>query len=122
MKTPPAAPSSLWLALAWLVSLLAVFYSQFTLQLQALLPCTLCWYSWVALYPLAILLGIATWRNETSILPYALPLSLIGVVLAVLGQWGGQCTTSPACPVTAVALGVIALLLAQGSRKSLAAG
>jgi disulfide bond formation protein DsbB len=103
--------ANLYIALAWLVSLLAVFYSQFTLQLQALLPCTLCWYSWVALYPLVLLLGIATWRNETTIVRYALPLSLLGVVLAGLGQLGGTCTTSPACPVTLIALAVIALLL-----------
>lgn len=103
--------ANLYLALAWLISLLAVFYSQFTLQLQALLPCTLCWYSWVALYPLALLLGIATWRNETTIVRYALPLSLLGVVLAGLGQLGGNCSTSPACPVTLGALVAVGLLL-----------
>lgn len=102
---------NLYVALAWLVSLLAVFYSQFTLQLQALLPCTLCWYSWVALYPLVLLLGIATWRNESSIVRYALPLTMLGVVLAGLGQLGGTCTTSPACPATLGALILIGLLL-----------
>jgi len=43
------------------------------------IPCTLCWYQRIAMYPLVFILGIATWRNDAQIRPYALTLSLLGL-------------------------------------------
>jgi len=69
----------LLLAFAWLVALVATFGSLYYSEVRNFIPCTLCWYQRVAMYPLAFLLGIAIWRNDPQIRPYALTLSLLGL-------------------------------------------
>jgi disulfide bond formation protein DsbB len=69
----------LLLAFAWLVALVATLGSLYYSEVRNFIPCTLCWYQRVAMYPLALMLGIATWRNDPQIRPYALTLSLLGL-------------------------------------------
>ncbi|MGH9246085.1 MAG: disulfide bond formation protein B [Acidimicrobiales bacterium] len=45
-------------------------------------PCRLCWYQRIAMYPLVVLLGLATWRRDAGIRRYATPLAGIGAVIA----------------------------------------
>jgi disulfide bond formation protein DsbB len=45
--------------------------------------CPLCWYQRIALYPLVILLGMAAYKNDRAIIPYAMPFPLIGLFFAV---------------------------------------
>lgn len=72
------------LYLAWVIALgglcLSLFYGE-VLQNE---PCPLCWYQRIALFPLAILLGIASYRNESEIIPYVLPLAILGAAAALL--------------------------------------
>jgi len=42
------------------------------------IPCTLCWYQRIAMYPLVPLLGIAAWRRDPGV-------RLYGIVIAALG-------------------------------------
>jgi disulfide bond formation protein DsbB len=42
-------------------------------------PCELCWFQRIAMYPLAIILGVAVMRRDKTVLPYALTLSVIGL-------------------------------------------
>nr|WP_243455151.1 disulfide bond formation protein B [Meiothermus sp. CFH 77666] len=67
------------LAFAWLVALVATLGSLYYSEVRNFIPCTLCWYQRIAMYPLVFLLGIATWRNDAGIRPYALTLSLLGL-------------------------------------------
>ncbi len=46
-------------------------------------PCELCWFQRIAMYPLAVLLPIATIRRERTIAPYALVLSLMGLAVSI---------------------------------------
>jgi len=69
----------LLLAFAWLVALVATLGSLYYSEVRNFIPCILCWYQRVAMYPLALMLGIATWRNDAQIRPYALTLSLLGL-------------------------------------------
>jgi len=71
--------NALLLAFAWLVALVATLGSLYYSEVRNFIPCTLCWYQRVAMYPLALMLGIATWRNDPQIRPYALTLSLLGL-------------------------------------------
>ncbi len=71
--------NTLLLALAWLVALVATLGSLYYSEVRHFIPCTLCWYQRIAMYPLAVLLGIATWRADAGIRPYALTLSLLGL-------------------------------------------
>jgi disulfide bond formation protein DsbB len=64
--------------LAWIVALIAMLGSLFFSEIMAYEPCKLCWIQRICMYPLVLLLGIASYRNERWIIPYALPLSIIG--------------------------------------------
>jgi disulfide bond formation protein DsbB len=64
--------------LAWIVALAAMLGSLYFSEIMAFEPCKLCWIQRICMYPLVLLLGIASYRNERWIIPYALPLSIIG--------------------------------------------
>lgn len=64
--------------LAWGVALLAMLGSLYFSEIKEFEPCKLCWIQRICMYPLVLLLGIASYRNERWIIPYALPLSIIG--------------------------------------------
>jgi disulfide bond formation protein DsbB len=64
--------------LAWIIALTAMLGSLFFSEIMAFEPCKLCWIQRICMYPLVLLLGIASYRNERWIIPYALPLSIIG--------------------------------------------
>lgn len=46
------------------------------------MPCVLCWYQRIAMFPLALLLGVAAFRSDIGIWRYALPLSAAGLSVA----------------------------------------
>ncbi|MCS7059324.1 MAG: disulfide bond formation protein B [Meiothermus sp.] len=77
MRSPER--NTLLLALAWLVALVATLGSLYYSEVRNFIPCTLCWYQRIAMYPLAFLLGIALWRGDAGVRPYALTLSLLGL-------------------------------------------
>lgn len=71
------------LALAWLVALVATLGSLYYSEVRLFLPCELCWYQRIFMYPLAVILGIATWRSDFNIRIYALPLAAIGWLVSL---------------------------------------
>ena len=73
-------PAGLWLAFA--VALTATAGSLFFSEVAHLVPCTLCWYQRIAMYPLALILGIAAWRGDCGIRRYVAPLAAIGAAVA----------------------------------------
>lgn len=75
----PLDRNALLLAFAWLVALVATLGSLYYSEVRNFIPCTLCWYQRIAMYPLVLILGLATWRNDVHIRPYALTLSLVGL-------------------------------------------
>lgn len=68
---------------AWITACIATLGSLFYGEILGYAPCSLCWYQRVAMFPLAIILGIAAYRDEKAIFPYATPLIFFGVVIAV---------------------------------------
>lgn len=71
-----------FLFLSWLVSLVAVGGSLYFSEIMLFEPCRLCWYQRIFMYPLVILLGIAAYKNDHSIIPYAKTLSIIGMCIS----------------------------------------
>ena len=51
-------------------------------EVAGLVPCVLCWYQRIAMYPLAILLTLAAVRGDQSFRPYAATLAAIGALIA----------------------------------------
>jgi disulfide bond formation protein DsbB len=71
------------LYLAWIVAVVATAGSLYFSEVRLFVPCTLCWYQRILMYPLVILLGIASYRQDKGIIPYALPLSIFGGGIAL---------------------------------------
>lgn len=76
--------SSLLLYGAWLVSLIAMLGSLYFSEIEGFIPCELCWYQRISMYPLVLILGIATFKNDLQVPRYVLPLSLLGGSISVL--------------------------------------
>lgn len=70
------------LLLAWIVSLVATFGSLFASEVMGFIPCDLCWYQRILMYPMAVLLGIAYYGKDRFIYRYTLPLSITGLVIS----------------------------------------
>ena len=91
----------LWLA--WAVAATATFGSLYFSEVQHLVPCKLCWYQRIAMYPLAVILLVGAIRKDAAVRFYALPVAAIGLCIAVyhyLIEWNPQWETG-SCDVAA---------------------
>ena len=70
------------LLLAWITSIIAMVGSLFFSERMGFIPCTLCWYQRILMYPLVVFLGIAFYRNDREIYKYILPISIIGILMS----------------------------------------
>jgi disulfide bond formation protein DsbB len=67
---------------AWLLACIATLGSLYYSEIRHLEPCHLCWYQRIMVYPLTIILGIAAYNGFYRIVPYVLPLLVIGMIIA----------------------------------------
>ena len=103
---------------AWLATLGSLFYS----QIIGLVPCVLCWYQRIFMYPLVILLTVAIVRKDKNIPYYVLPMTIIGALIAAY-QYLLQMTplgaveltkcdlTNPCSKIDAIYLGFVTIPL-----------
>lgn len=91
---------------AWLVALSSSLGAIFIGEVMGQTPCQLCWFQRVFMFPLAIMLGIAAYRSDRAVLPYAFALTLSGWAIALyhlLLYFGAvpdgiqQCGSGPSC-------------------------
>ncbi|WP_416358067.1 disulfide bond formation protein B [Aureimonas phyllosphaerae] len=75
-------PDLVRLHAAWVVALVATLGALFVGEIMGQAPCVLCWYQRIAMFPLAILLGVAAFRGDRGVRVYALPLALAGLAIA----------------------------------------
>ena len=68
----------------WLISLIATLGSLYFSEIRGFIPCELCWYQRIFMYPLALILGIATFFREVKIIKYILPLTVIGSLISLI--------------------------------------
>ncbi|MCV9886986.1 disulfide oxidoreductase [Metabacillus halosaccharovorans] len=68
-----------WLLLSWIISLIATLGSLFFSEVLHYIPCTLCWYQRILMYPLTIILGVAFYYGERTVYKYVLPIAMIGM-------------------------------------------
>jgi len=80
----PMKHASLLVAFAWVVALVATLGSLYYSEVRLFLPCELCWYQRIFMYPQAVILAMALWRQDFGVWPYSLALSLIGGSLSAL--------------------------------------
>jgi disulfide bond formation protein DsbB len=94
---------SLWLA--WLVATVATVGSLYFSEVADYVPCRLCWFQRIAMYPLAGILLIAALRRDRNVKWYALPLAVAGLGVSsyhYLIEWkpalgDGACSVGPSC-------------------------
>jgi disulfide bond formation protein DsbB len=72
------------LYLAWVISLIGTLLSLYFSELIHIEPCLYCWYQRVALFPLAIQLGIFTYRGDNNAALYGVPLCFVGFCAAFI--------------------------------------
>jgi len=71
----------LWMAAA--LALGATLGSLYLSEIVHLVPCRLCWFQRIFMYPLVIVCGVAAWRRDTQVRLTATILAGIGFVIAV---------------------------------------
>lgn len=69
--------------LAWFQALIATLGSLFFSEVMQLMPCLLCWYQRIMMYPLVVILTVGILLHETRLKYYVLPLSMIGLAIAI---------------------------------------
>jgi disulfide bond formation protein DsbB len=109
VKGPEAAgllgDKAIWLAFA--VAAVCTVGSLMYSELFHYIPCRLCWFQRIAMYPLAVILLVGAIRREAVVKYYAIPIALIGLAISIyhnLVQFfpsleGGSC--DPAVPCSA---------------------
>lgn len=92
------------ITLAWVIAAVTTFGSLYYSKVQGYVPCELCWYQRICIYPMAVILGIAAWRRDSSIRIYAIPVLAIGVVISTYHsyiQWWPPSSGTSFCSATA---------------------
>ena len=69
--------------LALLVAVVSMVGSLYFSEGAHFIPCKLCWYQRICMYPLVPVLGLAVIRRESAIRPYAALLAGIGIVISI---------------------------------------
>jgi disulfide bond formation protein DsbB len=107
VKGPDAAElldrTATWLA--WIVALVATVGSLIYSEVVHFIPCRLCWFQRIAMYPLSVILLVGAIRREALVRYYALPLSLVGFLISVWHYLiqafpsleGGACDSANPC-------------------------
>ena len=71
------------LMLAFLTALAATLGALFIGEVLGRMPCILCWYQRIAMFPLVVVLGVAALRDDMSARLTTSPLALVGLAVAV---------------------------------------
>ncbi len=85
-----------------LVAVGATLGSLYFSERAGFVPCELCWFQRIAMYPMAVILPLAVLRRDTNVMPYALTLAGVGFAISayhVQVQWFPD--RSNACAIAA---------------------
>ena len=93
------------LALGALVASVATAGSLYFSEIADFVPCRLCWFQRICMYPLVAILGVAAWRRDRGARWYCLPLlvaggsvSLYHYIIEWKPSWGeSACGVGPSC-------------------------
>lgn len=70
------------LPVAWIVATVTTLGSLYYSEIAHFVPCALCWYQRIAVYPLVLLLGIAALRRDRAVRIYVIAQCAVGAVIA----------------------------------------
>ena len=88
------------LLIAFLITIASVALTLVYSEIFGIIPCGLCWVERIALYPQAVILGVALWYKDTPSARYGIALSVFGLVVALYHHYiqmgGAQFIKCPA--------------------------
>jgi disulfide bond formation protein DsbB len=94
---------------AFIVALTATAGSLFYSGYAGFIPCSLCWFQRIFMYPEVIILGLAWFKKDKNIIDYSLVLSAIGLIISIYhnyivfsGLHSTICTISEPCSINYV--------------------
>ena len=101
--TDVAREAGLWLAA--LVAAVATAGSLYFSESAGFVPCRLCWFQRIAMYPLSVILLVAAIRRDRNVRWYVVPVAALGLIVSgyhMLLEWkpsleGGACGVGPSC-------------------------
>lgn len=67
---------------AWGITIMAMFGSLFFSEVLKVIPCELCWYQRILMYPLTLILGMIYIKKEYNHVVYVLPFCILGMLVA----------------------------------------
>ena len=131
-----------WLAAGTVVAIVATVGSLTFSLGYGYIPCDLCWYQRILMYPLVVVLGVAAYENRPGVYRTVLPLALVGTTIAgyhsviqrtgsSVCSFGGGCTAIqwqvPGIGLSIPNLSLLAFVLILGTlvgavRQSASAG
>ncbi len=117
---------------AWIIALISTLGAIFIGEVMGQMPCLLCWYQRIAMFPLAVILMVASYNMETGVWRYALPLAVIGGLIAtyhsllyldIIPKAIEPCGSGPSCsgenmmilgniPIPLLSLGAFGVIIA----------
>jgi len=85
MNSPARPHDSAWTLVfaCWLIASVGALGSLFFSEVMGYPPCVLCWYQRICMYPLVLVLPAGLFPFDRKVVRYALPLSLLGALIAV---------------------------------------
>jgi len=67
----------------WLISLIATFGSLFLSEVMEFIPCSLCWYQRIFMYPLILIFLVGVLKLDRGVITYSFPITLVGWLFAI---------------------------------------
>jgi disulfide bond formation protein DsbB len=69
--------------LSWLTATISTLGALFLGEVMGYTPCALCWYQRIFMFPLVFVLGAGLFPLDPRVVRYALPVTLMGLAIAV---------------------------------------
>ncbi|GGN60605.1 disulfide oxidoreductase [Oceanobacillus indicireducens] len=95
------------LLIIWVQAFVATTGSLFYSEVMGYIPCELCWYQRILMYPLVIIYGLALWKKDVKMTLSGLILSGIGMFVSTyhyllqkvpaFHEMGGSCSGAVPC-------------------------
>ncbi|MEI3597570.1 MULTISPECIES: disulfide oxidoreductase [unclassified Oceanobacillus] len=95
------------LLIIWVQAFVATTGSLFYSEVMGYIPCELCWYQRILMYPLVIIYGLALWKKDVKMTLSGLVLSGIGMFVSTyhyllqkvpaFHEMGGSCSGAVPC-------------------------
>ncbi len=79
------ADNTIWMLIfsSWLIATIATLSAMFLSDVMGLVPCVLCWYQRIFLFPLVIILFFGLFPPDKNVVKYALPVAVVGLLFTI---------------------------------------